>query len=158
MKRAILYNLLLGLMYGGAIIFFIIYEPPAELMRIKTPILCCLFGGIGGATYCLRGVYMSACVKRNWDKGWLPWYFIRPLVSFVFGGISWVFFRAGLLVFESQQEVSASQFAILSLAFIAGLNVDKFVIKIEDIAATVWGIEKSRVSQGADSRAEEVND
>jgi len=155
MKRAAFFNLLLGLLYGGAILFFIVGEPAPFLVKIKTPILCCLFGGVGGATYCLRGVYISACVKKNWDSAWLPWYFIRPFVSFVCGGISWIFFKAGLIVFESQQNSNASEFAFFALAFIAGLNVDKFVVKLEDIAATVWGIEKSRISQGSSTKGEE---
>jgi hypothetical protein len=33
------------------------------------------------------------------------------------------------------------------LAFIAGLNVDKFLSKIEEIAQTTWGIEKSRAAR-----------
>ena len=33
-----------------------------------------------------------------------------------------------------------------ALAFVAGMNVDKFVAKIEDIAQATWGIEKSRAN------------
>lgn len=155
MKRAITYELFLGFLYGGLILFFAVGSPPDFLLKIKTPILCCLFGGIGGATYCLRGVYISACVNNAWNNGWLPWYFIRPLVSFVCGGVSWVFLNAGLIILESQQSTTASQFAFYALSFIAGLNVDKFINKLEDIAVTVWGIEKSRTSKSSSAKQEE---
>jgi hypothetical protein len=36
------------------------------------------------------------------------------------------------------------------LAFIAGLNVDKFIEKLEDIAQISWGIKKSRVASNGD--------
>jgi len=39
----------------------------------------------------------------------------------------------------------------LALAFIAGLNVDKFITKIEDIAQATWGIEKSRTARSQDT-------
>lgn len=151
MKRAIFFEIFIGLIYGCSILFLIMGTPPESLSKIKTPLLCCLFGGIGGTTYCLRAVYLSACVKKVWDNEWLPWYFIRPLISFVCGGISWVFLKAGLIILESEQKHSASQYAFFALAFIAGLNVDKFVNKLEDIAVTVWGIEKSRVSKDSSS-------
>ncbi len=105
-------------------------------------------GGLGGIVYCLRGVYLNACVKKTWDKEWHPWYYIRPLVSLVCGGISYLFLKAGLLVLESNQSVDSSNLGFLALAFIAGLNVDKFISKIEDVAQAAWGIEKSRASKG----------
>ncbi len=50
---------------------------PANLHVVAGSVL---FGGLGGCTYCLRGVYLNACVLKSWDKAWLPWYFIRPFV------------------------------------------------------------------------------
>ena len=58
---------------------------------------CALVGGIGGVVYCLRGVYLNACVKKVWDDQWQPWYYIRPIVSHLCGAISFLFLKAGLL-------------------------------------------------------------
>jgi len=55
-----------------------------------------------------------------------------------------MFLKAGLLILESGQKENASEIGFYALAFIAGLNVDKFLAKIEDVAQAVWGIEKSR--------------
>jgi hypothetical protein len=109
---------------------------------------CCLFGGIGGCLYCLRAVYLNACVRNEWASHWIPWYFIRPVVSCISGGAAFVFLKAGLLVLESAPGDQSSGLGFLALAFIAGLNVDKFIGKLEDIAQSVWGIEKSRASKG----------
>jgi hypothetical protein len=65
------------------------------------------------------------------------------------GGVSYLFLKAGLLILESGTNPDSSDLGFYALAFIAGLNVDKFISKIEDIAQAVWGIEKSRSSSGA---------
>ena len=109
---------------------------------------CCLFGGIGGCLYCLRAVYLNACVRQGWAIQWVPWYLIRPIVSCISGGAAFIFLKAGLLVLESVSDTQSSGFGFLALAFVAGLNVDKFIGKLEDIAQSIWGIEKSRASRG----------
>ena len=119
---------------------------------LKTVVYCGLFGGIGGVTYCLRGIYLNASALKRWDEIWLPWYFIRPIVSFICGVISWLFLKAGLIILEAQQADTSSNLAFYALAFIAGLNVDKFIEKIEDIAQVTWGIKKSRASTKEDEQ------
>lgn len=109
---------------------------------------CTLVGGIGGVVYCLRGVYLNACVRKAWDDQWQPWYYIRPLVSHLCGAVSYLFLRAGLLFLEAKPQEQTTDIGFLALAFIAGLNVDKFISKIEDIAQASWGIEKSRTAKG----------
>lgn len=106
-----------------------------------------LLGGIGGCTYCLRGVYLNACVYNQWTLRWLPWYIIRPFVSLILGGVSFLFVKSGLLLFGATQEQESSQLGIWAVAFLAGLNVDKFVAKVESIGQTVWGLEPSRQSK-----------
>ncbi len=113
---------------------------------LQVVVACALFGGLGGCTYCLRGVYLNACVHKTWDPVWLPWYLIRPIVSLILGGVSYLFVKSGLLLFGATQQQDASQLGIWAVAFLAGLNVDKFVAKIESIGQTVWGIEPSRQS------------
>jgi hypothetical protein len=119
---------------------------PSWISHYETSILCALIGGIGGVTYCLRGVYLNACVRNCWDTSWLPWYFIRPVVSLICGWVSYLFIKAGLLVLDSAPMPDGNHYGFFVLAFVAGLNVDKFITKIEEVAQTTWGIEKSRAS------------
>lgn len=105
---------------------------------------CMLVAGLGGVLYCLRGVYLSYCVKKVWTNQWLVWYFIRPIVSVLCGGVSFLFLKAGLLVLEAKKESESSNLGFLAFAFIAGLNVDKFIVKIEDLAKAAWAVEKSK--------------
>src|SRR5437879_3107179 len=71
-------------------------------------VLTTLAGGFGGALYCMRGVYLNACVRKNWDIEWEPWYYIRPFASLICGGVSYLFLKAGLLVLEAGEKANAS--------------------------------------------------
>lgn len=118
---------------------------PYEILRI--PLMCAMLGGGGGCLYCLRAVYLNRCVHNRWASHWNIWYFIRPITSFVSGGVSYLFLRAGLLILESDARQNSTEMGFFALAFIAGLNVDRFIAKIENIAQATWGIEKSRAGR-----------
>lgn len=123
--------------------------------ELKVVSVCVLFGGLGGVTYCLRSVYLSACVRKHWNDSWLPWYFLRPVVSLVLGGVSYLFVKSGLLLLGATQDQTGSQLGVWAMAFIAGLNVDRFLAKIEDVGSTVWGVEPSRQSRSNSPQAKE---
>jgi len=135
----------------GAIAFALIAGACGRLTAIPDSLLvsggCILFGALGGCTYCLRGVYLNACVRKEWDAAWLPWYFIRPVVSSILGGVSYLFVKTGLLLLGATQSPEGSQLGLWAVAFLAGLNVDKFVAKIETVGQSVLGLEPSRQSK-----------
>jgi len=114
---------------------------------LRVGLTCAAVGGLGGCMYCLRGVYLNYSVHQRWGSKWIPWYLLRPIVSAGSGAISYVFLKAGLLILESGTRQDATEVGFYALAFIAGLNVDKFISKLEDIAQAVWGIEKSRAAR-----------
>lgn len=143
MKWIVAYVLFTGMFYLAALAGLLVNYIP-ELTPFKLPLICAVSGGLGGVLYCIRAVYLNACVRKHWDEGWHIWYFLRPIASAGCGAVSYIFLRAGLLVLESDTALDASEFGFYALAFIAGLNVDKFIKKIEDIGETVFGIEKSR--------------
>lgn len=147
MKKIVAYQIILLLAIISAACAIMKGLLPAWLESVHVPITCALAGGVGGITYCLRGVYLNACVRKQWDETWLPWYYIRPIVSVICGAVSFLFLKAGLLVLDATEKTDSSLLGFYALAFIAGLNVDKFVAKLEDIAHATWGIEKSRTSK-----------
>lgn len=121
---------------------------PQFVLDHKLLLLCVIMGGLGGITYCLRAIYLNVCVHKRWDQDWHIWYYLRPVVSLICGGVSYVFLSAGLLILGAERSGHSTDTGFLALAFIAGLNVDKFITKIEDIAQATWGIEQSRVAKG----------
>ena len=147
MKKVILFLILIAFID----IFFLVQSKsqllPSWWYNLGLIAPCALVGGLGGTIYCLRGVYLNACVRKDWSPSWLPWYYIRPLVSHLCGAISYLFLKAGLILLEAKETNGSTAFGFLCLAFIAGLNVDKFINKIEDIAQASFGIEKSRTGK-----------
>lgn len=140
--------LFLSGLISSIVYFTLVHLPFVE--HYHSLIYSIIAGGIGGVLYCLRGVYLNYCVRKSWDKTWHVWYVVRPVVSLITGGVSYIFLFAGLLILESSTKPNASHLAFYAFAFIAGMNVDKFIAKIEDFAHKTWGIEKSR---SADSSA-----
>lgn len=149
MKKIIAYLLMFVVGLVAFLGTILLGQLPQILQPLKTGLSCATLGGIGGCIYCLRAVYLNACVHKRWDPDWQPWYYLRPIVSLLCGGVSFIFLRAGLLILESNKDSGSSDLGFFALAFIAGLNVDKFIGKLEDVAEAVWGIEKSRAAKEA---------
>ncbi len=116
---------------------------------------CTIVGVLGGILYCLRSVYINRCVRKTWDKDWEVWYYLRPITSGISGLVSCVFLKAGLLVLEAAPKGEGISFGYLAIAFIAGYNVDNFLKKLESIASSVWGIDKSRASTNFQQNTQE---
>jgi len=156
MKRAnvvfVILYLLLVLALAAYFGFKMIYGHPLPSPEFDLLIDCILIGSIGATLYCLHGTYFNYCVRKNWGNEWWVWYILRPIVGATCGGVSYLFLKAGLLVLEAKKEADASDLGFLAFAFIAGLNVDKFLRKIEDLAKTTWGIEKSRQDEDREKK------
>lgn len=135
----------------GAILLFWASEQmghlPGWLLPYALGYNCALVGGLGGVTYCLRAIYLNKCVKGQWSEEWHTWYYLRPLVSVLVGVAAYIFLNAGLLVLDAGETSQSSPYGFLALSFIAGLNVDRFLIKLEDLAQASWGIKPSRTSE-----------
>jgi hypothetical protein len=125
---------------------FIFVHLPSSYSNYKLLLTCTAVSLMGGVLYCLRATYINFCVKDQWSYKWIPWYIIRPIVSFLSGAACYIFLRAGLMILDAKVETTDNNLGFYSLAFIAGLNVDKFLLKIEEVAETTWGIAKSRAS------------
>lgn len=140
------YLISISALYTYALLNTLYCIDASDFEAYKVGIVSTIIGGLGGCMYCLRGLYVNCCARGSWDKKWVIWYILRPITSAGSGAVSFLFLKAGLLVLESNVSSSASEFGFYALAFIAGLNVDKFMKKIEDIGEAVFGIEKSRAT------------
>jgi hypothetical protein len=150
MKKIIAYLVFIAAADIFSIAYLQLSSLPEWAQKARLIAMCGLVGGIGGSIYCLRGVYLNASVRKAWDDTWQPWYYIRPIVSHLCGAVSFLFLKAGLLLLDAKQSDESSALGFLALAVIAGLNVDKFMNKLEEVAQATWGIEKSRASKKED--------
>lgn len=152
MKNIVAYLIIFLIVISVGLIFTNSNWFPSELANFKNIFNCCLIGGTGGILYNLRAVYLNFSVKNQWSKEREIWYYLRPITSIISGGISFLIIKAGLLVLEANLSEDSSYFGVYSLALIAGLNVDRFISKIEDLAKASWGIDKSRASKNSDKQ------
>lgn len=146
-KALAAYLMALGVLACAGLVVAATGALPTPLAAFPLVVQCALVGALGGVVYCLRGLYLSRSVRNDWSDDWITWYVLRPWVSLACGGVTFVFLRAGLLVLEGNQTGDPSAYGFLALAFIAGLNVDGLVRRLEGIAESSWGIEPSRASR-----------
>lgn len=85
----------------------------------------------------------------------MPWYIIRPIVSVLCGLVAFIFLSAGLIILDGSRPEDASEFGFYALAILAGLNVDRFVGRVEEVGKSVFGIEKSRTSERSEKEEDE---
>ena len=120
-------------------------EPRGILPEWVSPYLtelnCIIFGLLGGVLYCIRAVYLNKCVRNTWENKWVTWYLLRPIAASILGGMSNLFVATGLLAFSDAPEPTK---AIYIVAFFAGLNVDKFLKKLEGQISSSLNVEPSR--------------
>lgn len=119
---------------------------PAWLSAHTSAYRSVIAGGFGGLLYLTRAIYLNYSVRGNWDPKWHVWYYLRPAASLMSGGVAFLFLSAGLLVLGAETREPTGSLGFTALAFIAGLNVDRFIEKVEDLAQAAWGIKKSRSS------------
>ncbi|MCW0351569.1 hypothetical protein NB716_000363 [Pantoea ananatis] len=124
---------------------------PEWVMKKNLIIRCGLIGVLGGTLYCIRGVYLNKCVRNCWDDRWHVWYVLRPIVSGIGGVVAYLILKAGLIVLDASKNGSGGDYGYMAFAFFAGLNVDKFIGKIEDVGMAIFGIEKSRSANPGNS-------
>lgn len=151
MKKVIFYLVLLIAVLLYLWIELLTSGLPTPLLGHELAIQCVMLGSLGGILYCLRAVYLNRCVKSKWDENWEVWYYLRPLTSSISGLVSFLFLKAGLIALDAEQATNSGDFGYLTFAFIAGLNVDKFVSKIEEIAKSIFGIDKSRAAKESEN-------
>jgi hypothetical protein len=155
MKTVIVYLAAVGVASGYGLWAAASDALPANLAPFRLAVQCALMGSVGGVIYCLRGVYLSRSVRDDWDDRWITWYLIRPWVSLMVGAVSFVFLEAGLLVLEAEQEATAGELGFLAFAFVAGLNVDGMLKRIEALAEGQWGVDPSRAGRQDDGADED---
>lgn len=125
---------------------------PEWFDSFSLPYHCALIGMLGGVIYCLRAVYINRSVRGKWNNDWIIWYYLRPVVSLLIGAISFIFIKAGLLFLASGSNNCESPYGFLTLSFIAGLNVDRFLRRLEDVAQISWGVEPSRTYENSSKK------
>jgi membrane protease YdiL (CAAX protease family) len=147
MKLLISYLFLLLLLLTAALIGLEFALPIFGILySYQLLIQCLIVAGFGGVFYLFRAIYYHKALKKDWEDRWKLWYYLRPVASIISGGIAFLFLKAGLLILEGYSSDSSSSYGFLAIAFIAGMNVNNFLNKIEELANSAWGIKSTDLS------------
>jgi hypothetical protein len=77
------------------------------------------------------------CYEKDLDfRNWWPWYFLRPIVGFMFG-IVVVLFSGTELLFASGKE--SNETYLIAIAIIAGISVEDVMLKIRKVSLVLFG-------------------
>ena len=159
MKKIIIFQfiiltlIVLAIKFRGNISVFMDFEYDSNFNSLFFTSILALIGSI---LYCLRAIYVNACVKKDWNAKWETWYYLRPFTGFLAGIGVWVALKAGALVLigsNSPTNIWFSGFA----GFVAGLNVQNILKLIEKKAESNLGVQKSNQSKAPKYINDEIN-
>jgi hypothetical protein len=94
-------------------------------------------GGIGGVTAVFFGLYRHASI-RDFDAGFLLWYYFKPAIGIVIGPIVYLAGMAGLLATTGSANIT-SHHLLLIAAFAAGFSERFSLSLIDKIGEMVFG-------------------
>jgi hypothetical protein len=97
-----------------------------------------LAGGIGGVIGILYSLYWRVAVKQNFDRQYLMYYLVQPIMGFMLGAVTHLIITAGFLTFNAAGATSEITVILqMVIGFIAGFRqrvvyemIDRIVQKI----------------------------
>jgi hypothetical protein len=113
-------------------------------MRMMIYVMCS--GGLGAIILCIRGLCKHSS-DGTYSAGWAWWYVFMPILGPIFGLMSFVFIKGGLVVFGSGAESlsGAEPFRIkaayLCAGFLAGFCQKDFMSRLRSLARTIFATE-----------------
>jgi hypothetical protein len=109
------------------------------LIAASTAWYSALAGGIGGVMGILYSLYWRVAFKQNFDRQYMMYYLVQPVMGFVLGAVTHLIITAGFLTFNNTAGALSPITTLVQLVigFIAGfrqrvvyLMIDKLVQKV----------------------------
>lgn len=128
-------------------------------------------GALGGAFYCLRGLYQrlgEAYTPVNGKepdpkgvfnvKVWFFWYFYRPIQGGVLALICLALLNSSLLsIKELNSEQLKSFYTLIAVGFLAGFGSHELIHKVQEIIQVVFAKSKVTTSSNSETKVKENN-
>jgi hypothetical protein len=108
-----------------------------------------VWGALGGIVAGLFGLYLHAS-SRDFDRGYIAFYFLKPIVGLVLGPLVYLFAQAGMMAMQTGgAQVQRHELLYLG-AFVVGFG-ERFSLRLIDrVAAAIFGsTDASAVTGGA---------
>jgi hypothetical protein len=97
-----------------------------------------LAGGIGGVIGILYSLYWRVAFKQDFDRQYMMYYLVQPIMGFILGAVTHLIITAGFLTFSSSDSIGPITVILqLITGFVAGFRqrvvyemIDKIVQKV----------------------------
>jgi hypothetical protein len=108
------------------------------LVAASTAWYSALAGGIGGVIGILYSLYWRVAVKQNFDRQYIMYYLVQPIMGFMLGAVTHLIITAGFLTFNASGATSQITVILqMVIGFVAGFRqrvvyqlIDNLVQKI----------------------------
>ncbi len=132
--RLLVYELVMGMiMIAGLILLPILFNrmgwdivpdrTTGSLNNLLSMLNTLIWGGLGGVTSALIGIWTHRALDRSLDRQWAIWYVVNPWMGFVLGALLFLFVRASILgVFPSAGNGSTFVWLLYLLGWLAGFK------------------------------------
>ncbi len=94
-----------------------------------------MWGGLGGVCGIFYSLYWHVAIKRDFDRQYVMWYLVQPLLGSMIGMIIYMIITVGFLTIQGTPTPANPLFTYL-LAFIAGFRQRFFLELIDRIVQT----------------------
>jgi hypothetical protein len=103
---------------------------------------------LGGVVAGLFGLYLHAAM-RDFDRAYVAYYFLKPIVGLVLGPVMYLFARAGLMATQTDGGAIDRPELLYLGAFILGFG-ERFSLRLIDrVAAAIFGPTESAAASSA---------
>jgi len=120
-------------------------SPGGNLQTLKMVVYTFCFGGIGGTTYSIYGLYKYT-VEGKFSSNYFYWYLFRGVLGAVLGMILYFLVQGGLLALaqDATRETFRSKALLVGAAFLAGFSANQFISKLKELSQTLWGVKSHK--------------
>jgi hypothetical protein len=113
-------------------------EASQSLMAIRGAWVSALSGGIGGIIGIFYSLYWHVAMKQDFDRQYVMYYLVQPIMGFVLGALIYFIVVAGFLIFRFDEQAVDTVTALgVVLGFVAGFRqrvvfemIDRIVKKL----------------------------
>jgi hypothetical protein len=132
---ALLVGLLLLALQGDQWLPRWLGEQPTSWMAIAP---YCLWGALGGVVAGLFGFYLHAA-GRDFDRAYVAYYFLKPIVGLVLGPLVYLLARAGLVAVQADGRAIERPELLYLGAFVLGFGERYSLRLIDRVAGAIFG-------------------
>lgn len=125
-----------------------------NLSSMKEAVIIMLASGVGSSITTILGFLRHACVDKDFEYAYAPWYVGRPLMGIILGLIFYLLMKGGLLLTIPQEQhvavTNLNDWAIAGIGTLVGMFSKNAIEKLREVFKTLFQTKDDLQKQGDD--------